>query len=109
MLVRDKFYIGGRWVAPSSADTIEVHNAGTGAVMGRVPAGTENDIDAAVAAARGRRPPGRGERPAAGCGPSRDLPKQRKAGERVFGGERGRKFGGGGGAGRRRGRDHALE
>jgi len=53
MLVRDKFYIGGRWVAPSSADTIEVHNAGTGAVMGRVPAGTENDIDAAVAAARG--------------------------------------------------------
>ena len=53
MLVRDKFYIGGRWVAPSSADTIEVHNAGTGAVMGRVPAGTEKDIDAAVAAARG--------------------------------------------------------
>src|SRR5689334_8168012 len=53
MLVRDKFYIGGRWVAPSSADTIEVHNAGTGEVMGRVPAGTEKDIDAAVAAARG--------------------------------------------------------
>jgi len=53
MLVRDKFYIGGRWVAPSSADTIEVHNAGTGEVMGRVAAGTEKDIDAAVAAARG--------------------------------------------------------
>ena len=53
MLVRDKFYIGGRWVAPSRADTIEVHNAGSGEVMGRVPAGTDKDIDAAVAAARG--------------------------------------------------------
>src|SRR5580765_6335033 len=53
MLVRDKFYIGAQWVAPSGAQTIEVHNAGTGEVMGRVPAGTEKDIDAAVAAARG--------------------------------------------------------
>jgi betaine-aldehyde dehydrogenase len=53
MLVRDKFYIGGQWVAPSGAQTIDVHNAGTGEVMGRVPAGAEKDIDAAVAAARG--------------------------------------------------------
>src|SRR3954447_3711245 len=53
MLVRDKFYIGGQWVAPSGAQTIDVHNAGTGEVMGRIPAGTEKDIDAAVAAARG--------------------------------------------------------
>src|SRR3954465_11303920 len=53
MLVRDKFYIGGQWVAPSGAQTIDVHNAGTGEVMGRVPAGSEKDIDAAVAAARG--------------------------------------------------------
>jgi acyl-CoA reductase-like NAD-dependent aldehyde dehydrogenase len=52
MLVRDKFYIGGQWVAPSGAQTIDVHNAGTGEVMGRVPAGTEKDIEAAVAAAR---------------------------------------------------------
>jgi aldehyde dehydrogenase (NAD+) len=52
MLVRDKFFIGGQWLAPSSSETIEVHNAGTGEVMGRVPAGTANDIDAAVAAAR---------------------------------------------------------
>jgi aldehyde dehydrogenase (NAD+) len=51
MLVRDKFFIGGQWVAPSSSETIEVHNAGTGEVMGRVPAGTAKDIDAAVAAA----------------------------------------------------------
>jgi betaine-aldehyde dehydrogenase len=52
MLVRDRFYIGGQWVAPSGTETIDVHNAGNGEVMGRVPAGTEKDIDAAVAAAR---------------------------------------------------------
>jgi aldehyde dehydrogenase (NAD+) len=49
---RDKFFIGGQWVAPSTKETIEVHNAGTGAVMGSVPAGGEQDINAAVAAAR---------------------------------------------------------
>ena len=52
MLNRDKLFIGGQWVAPSSRETIDVHNAGTGEVMGKVPAGTEKDIDAAVAAAR---------------------------------------------------------
>jgi acyl-CoA reductase-like NAD-dependent aldehyde dehydrogenase len=52
MILRDKFFINGQWVAPSSKDSIDVHNAGTGEVMGRVPAGTEKDIDAAVAAAR---------------------------------------------------------
>jgi len=52
MLNRDKFFIGGQWVAPSTRDTIDVHNAGTGEVMGKVPAGGEKDIDAAVAAAR---------------------------------------------------------
>jgi len=52
MIVRDKFFIGGQWVAPTSANTIDVHNAGTGAVMGKVPAGTAKDVDAAVAAAR---------------------------------------------------------
>jgi aldehyde dehydrogenase (NAD+) len=53
MLIRDKLFIGGQWVAPSAKETIDVHNAGTGEVMGRVPAGTAKDIDAAVAAARG--------------------------------------------------------
>jgi betaine-aldehyde dehydrogenase len=53
MLMRDKLFIGGQWVAPSTQESIEVHNAGTGEVMGRVPAGTERDIDAAVAAAHG--------------------------------------------------------
>ena len=52
MLKRDKFFIGGQWVAPSSKDGIDVHNAGTGEVMGSVPAGGEKDINAAVAAAR---------------------------------------------------------
>jgi betaine-aldehyde dehydrogenase len=51
MLMRDKLFIGGQWVAPSAKETIDVHNAGTGEVMGKVPAGTERDIDAAVAAA----------------------------------------------------------
>src|SRR2546422_745827 len=53
MLVRDKLFIGGRWVAPSGSEMIDVHNAGTGEVMGRVPAGNARDVDAAVAAARG--------------------------------------------------------
>jgi aldehyde dehydrogenase (NAD+) len=53
MLVRDKLFIGGRWVAPAGREMIDVHNAGTGEVMGRVPAGGAKDVDAAVAAARG--------------------------------------------------------
>jgi aldehyde dehydrogenase (NAD+) len=53
MLVRDRFFIGGQWVAPFGKETIDVHNAGTGEVMGRVPAGTEKDVDTAVKAARG--------------------------------------------------------
>jgi betaine-aldehyde dehydrogenase len=52
MLVRDQFFIGGRWVAPAGRETIEVHHAGTGEVMGTVPAGTERDVEAAVSAAR---------------------------------------------------------
>ncbi|HEY0477304.1 MAG TPA: aldehyde dehydrogenase family protein [Kofleriaceae bacterium] len=52
MLLRDKFYIDGQWATPSTKDTIDVHNAGTGEVMGKVPAGGDQDIDAAVRAAR---------------------------------------------------------
>jgi acyl-CoA reductase-like NAD-dependent aldehyde dehydrogenase len=52
MLIRDKFFIDGRWAAPSTTEALEVHNAGNGEVMGRVPAGGQKDIDAAVAAAR---------------------------------------------------------
>jgi betaine-aldehyde dehydrogenase len=52
MLSKDKLFIGGRWVAPHGRETIDVHNAGNGEVMGRVPAGDAADADAAVKAAR---------------------------------------------------------
>src|SRR6202171_4289205 len=52
MLMKEKLLIGGQWVAPSGRQTIDVHNAGNGAVMGRIPAGEEKDVDAAVKAAR---------------------------------------------------------
>ena len=56
MLTRDKLFIGGQWVAPSAKETIDVHSAGTGEVMGQVPAGSERDIDAAAAAAHAALP-----------------------------------------------------
>src|SRR5688572_5546953 len=53
MLIRDTLFIGGQSVAPDGRETIEVHNAGTGEVLGRIPAGSDKDADAAVRAARG--------------------------------------------------------
>jgi aldehyde dehydrogenase (NAD+) len=50
--VRDKLYIGGEWVDPSSAETIEVVNPSTEEVIGSIPSGTAEDVDRAVAAAR---------------------------------------------------------
>lgn len=50
--VHKELFVGGRWVSPSTNDTIEVispHNLET---IGRVPAAGEADVDAAVAAAR---------------------------------------------------------
>ena len=52
MQVRDKLYIDGAWVAPRGTGTIDVLSASTEAVIGRVPEGTADDVDAAVAAAR---------------------------------------------------------
>ena len=53
MLLKDKLFIGGQWLAPSSGSaSIDVHNAGNGEVMGRIPAAGEKDVDAAVRAAR---------------------------------------------------------
>ena len=52
LIDRDQLYIGGRWVDPAGEATIEVVNAATEEVMGRVPEGTAADVDAAVAAAR---------------------------------------------------------
>jgi aldehyde dehydrogenase (NAD+) len=51
-IVRDKLYIGGEWVDPSGDGTLEVIDSTTEQVMGRVPEGTAEDVDRAVAAAR---------------------------------------------------------
>jgi aldehyde dehydrogenase (NAD+) len=48
----DRLFIGGDWVAPEGTDTISVISPSTEEVVGRVPDGTEADIDKAVAAAR---------------------------------------------------------
>jgi betaine-aldehyde dehydrogenase len=52
MLLRDKLFIGGAWLAPSARRMIDVHNAGNGEVMGRVPLGDASDVERAVSAAR---------------------------------------------------------
>ena len=49
---RDRLYLGGAWVRPSAAETIPVENPATEEVLGHVPAGTAEDVDRAVAAAR---------------------------------------------------------
>jgi acyl-CoA reductase-like NAD-dependent aldehyde dehydrogenase len=51
-IVRDKLYIGGEWVDPTSDATIDVINPTTEEVVGSVPEGTPQDVDRAVAAAR---------------------------------------------------------
>ncbi len=52
MLVHDRLFIGGDWVAPAGADVIEVVSPSTEEVIGRVPEGQRTDVDRAVAAAR---------------------------------------------------------
>jgi acyl-CoA reductase-like NAD-dependent aldehyde dehydrogenase len=52
MQIRDKLYINGLWAAPAGAKTIAVISASTEEVIGRIPEGTEADVNAAVAAAR---------------------------------------------------------
>ncbi|MEM8903696.1 MAG: aldehyde dehydrogenase family protein [Actinomycetota bacterium] len=49
---RDQLYIDGAWVDSTGTDTIEVIDPSTEEVIGSIPAGTEADVDAAVAAAR---------------------------------------------------------
>ena len=48
----DKIYVNGQWVAPGGSESIEVFNATTEEVMGRIPAATAEDADRAVLAAR---------------------------------------------------------
>jgi aldehyde dehydrogenase (NAD+) len=52
MIDRDKLYIDGSWVPSTGSGTIDVINSTTEEVMGRVPEGTPEDVDAAVAAAK---------------------------------------------------------
>ncbi len=51
MEVRDKIYIGGAWVPSSGAGVHEVIDSNTEEVFGKVPEGTADDVDRAVAAA----------------------------------------------------------
>ena len=43
MEIRDRLYIGGAWVVPVRADTIEVLDSTTEEVIGSVPSGTAED------------------------------------------------------------------
>jgi aldehyde dehydrogenase (NAD+) len=52
MQLFDKHYVGGAWVTPQSSELIDVINASTEEVMGRVPAGTPDDVSRAVESAR---------------------------------------------------------
>jgi aldehyde dehydrogenase (NAD+) len=52
MQVHDKLYIGGRWVEPAGTATIDVIAPHDQELVGRVPEGTEVDVDRAVEAAR---------------------------------------------------------
>jgi acyl-CoA reductase-like NAD-dependent aldehyde dehydrogenase len=51
-IVRDKLYIAGEWVDPDGRGTIDVLDATTEKVIGRVPEGTAADADRAAQAAR---------------------------------------------------------
>ncbi|MGZ4683868.1 MAG: aldehyde dehydrogenase family protein, partial [Acidimicrobiales bacterium] len=47
-----KLYIDGAWVPSTGSDTIDVIGASTEEVIGRIPRGTEADVDRAVKAAK---------------------------------------------------------
>ncbi len=52
MIVHDKIYINGQWVASEGTGTCTIVNSGTEEPMGTIPAGTAGDVDKAVAAAK---------------------------------------------------------
>jgi betaine-aldehyde dehydrogenase len=52
MSVHEKLYVNGEWVEPAGKGMLDVINSTTEEVMGRVPEGTAEDINRAVAAAR---------------------------------------------------------
>ncbi len=56
MQAHDGMYVDGDWRAPAGPETIEVLNPADETVLGAVPAGTVQDVDAAVRAARAALP-----------------------------------------------------
>jgi aldehyde dehydrogenase (NAD+) len=49
----DKFYINGEWVTSSTGDTCDVINPATEQPIAQIAMGGKNEVDKAVAAARG--------------------------------------------------------
>ncbi|MEO1136345.1 MAG: aldehyde dehydrogenase family protein, partial [Pseudomonadota bacterium] len=47
-----KFYIGGKWIEPEGAKTLDVINPATEKPAGRISLGGAADVDAATKAAR---------------------------------------------------------
>ncbi|MFJ4467604.1 aldehyde dehydrogenase [Streptomyces sp. NPDC089424] len=53
MIIRDRLFIGGSWVSPSDpALLLDIRSPHDHSVLGRVAQAAENDVDAAVSAAR---------------------------------------------------------
>lgn len=50
--VREELYINGEWIKPAGTGMLDVINSTTEEVMGRIPEGTPDDVNRAVAAAR---------------------------------------------------------
>ena len=50
--IHDKLFINGQWVKSAGTGTIDVINSTTEEVMGSIPEGTADDVNAAVAAAK---------------------------------------------------------
>src|SRR5258708_1493376 len=50
--IHDKLYINGKWVEPAGSSMLEVIDSTTEEVIARIPEGSAEDIDRAVAAAR---------------------------------------------------------
>jgi betaine-aldehyde dehydrogenase len=50
-LLRDKLYIGGRWVTPNSSQSIDVFNPANGEKISEIPNASKIDVDGAVESA----------------------------------------------------------
>ncbi|MEJ5156117.1 aldehyde dehydrogenase [Gluconobacter wancherniae] len=53
MTTKHDLFIDGRWVAPVGKEWIDVENPATGEIVGQVAKGDKEDVDRAVAAAKG--------------------------------------------------------